>query len=303
MKIANFFVVIMALPSLSLAAEPQQAVVISPVADVWREPTADLSKLTDDKRETQVLFGEKVLIHDSSGPWIRIEAVEQPTFRQHNKWEGYPGWVFRSAVSRAPYTSSWQLSDKRWEFFDKNGGELPLGAKISVSMRSAPLPNLAATRVEIGVDILKTANLLIDVPYVWGGLTPGNPPPSPTASPLEGGEGIKYGVDCSGLVHLSYRVNGMTIPRDAHEQWMKAKPIKRAALQPADLIFSAKADNPKTITHVALYAGDGLIIEAPQTGMAVRKISFKEKYGKALDEVESGDRVGERIVYFGSYLQ
>lgn len=95
----------------------------------------------------------------------------------------------------------------------------------------------------------------------------------------------------------------MTIPRDAHEQWMKAKPIKRAALQPADLIFSAKADNPKTITHVALYAGDGLIIEAPQTGMAVRKISFKEKYGKALDEVESGDRVGERIVYFGSYLQ
>ena len=36
--------------------------------------------------------------------------------------------------------------------------------------------------------------------------------------------------------------------------------------------------------------------------MAVRKISFKEKYGKALDDVESGDRVGRRMVYFGSYL-
>ena len=83
---------------------------------------------------------------------------------------------------------------------------------------------------------------------------------------------------------------------------MKARPIKRAELKPADLIFSAKAENPKKITHVALFAGDGLIIEAPQTGMVVRKITFKEKYGKALDEVESGDRVGDRVIYFGSYL-
>ncbi len=84
---------------------------------------------------------------------------------------------------------------------------------------------------------------------------------------------------------------------------MKAKPIKRDQLKPADLIFSAKADSPKKITHVALYAGDAQIIEAPQTGMVVRKISFKEKYGKDFSEVESGDRVGERVVYFGSFLQ
>jgi hypothetical protein len=46
-----------------------------------------------------------------------------------------------------------------------------------------------------------------------------------------------------------------------------------------------------------------MIIEAPQAGMDVRIISFKEKYGKDLNEVESGDRVGERVVYFGSYLR
>ena len=84
---------------------------------------------------------------------------------------------------------------------------------------------------------------------------------------------------------------------------MKAKAIKRAQLKPADLIFSAKADKPKKITHVAFYAGDGQIIEAPQTGMVVRMISFNEKYGKDLSEVESGDRVDERVVYFGSFLQ
>jgi cell wall-associated NlpC family hydrolase len=114
-------------------------------------------------------------------------------------------------------------------------------------------------------------------------------------------------------------MNGVVIPRDAHEQWMKAKPIRRSELKPADLIFSAKADNPKTITHVAIFVGyesphpplspiggegvvDGLIIEAPQTGMVVRKIPFKEKYDKELSQVESGDQVGERVIYFGSYL-
>jgi len=84
---------------------------------------------------------------------------------------------------------------------------------------------------------------------------------------------------------------------------MKAKPITRAEIKPADLIFSAKADYPKKITHVALYVGDGQIIEAPQTGIVVRKISFKEKYGKEITEVESGDKVGERVIYFGSFLQ
>jgi hypothetical protein len=114
-------------------------------------------------------------------------------------------------------------------------------------------------------------------------------------------------------------VNGITIPRDAHEQWMKARPIKRAELKPGDLIFSAKAEKPKIITHVTIFAGfepphpplspgggegvvDGLLIEAPQTGMVVRKISFKDKYGKALEAVESGDPVGERVLYFGSFL-
>ena len=67
-----------------------------------------------------------------------------------------------------------------------------------------------------------------------------------------------------------------------------------------DLIFSAKEEQPKKITHVAMYVGHGDIIEAPQMGLSVRKISFKEKYGKDLNEVESGDHVGNRYVYFST---
>jgi hypothetical protein len=239
----------------------QEAVVIVPVADVWSEPAADPSKLPDEKRETQVLFGEKVLIHESSGTWTRIEAVEQPEFTHHNKWEGYPGWVMKNAL-----------------------GPPKVVKKVVMSSPQA---------------ILAFAQSAVRTPYLWGGLS-------------------NRGFDCSGLVHRAYREHEMKIPRDSYEQWMKAKPIKRHQLKPADLIFSAKKDNPKKITHVAIFEGyapphpplsregesvvDGWLIEAPQTGMAVRKISFKEKYGKDLSTVESGDTVGDRVIYFGSYL-
>lgn len=234
------------IPALSLAAQPEPAVGVTPVADVWSRPLAAGEKPSDSLRQTQVLFGEKVLIRASSGPWVRIEAVEQPTFRQHHQWEGYPGWMLSGQLGPSLATSG-----KTW------------------------------TSVET---LLRFAESIIGTPYRWGGLD------------------SRKGLDCSGLIHLTYRVNGLTIPRDAHEQWMKAKPIKRKELKPGDLIFSAKAEDPKKITHVALYAGDGQIIEAPQTGLAVRKIFFREKYGKALEEVESTDRVGERVIYFGSYL-
>src|SRR4029077_10085873 len=119
-------------------------------------------------------------------------------------------------------------------------------------------------------------NLLGDL-YIWGGL-----------SPYDETKTVKLtGVDCSGLVHLAYRVNGITVPRDSMEQYMKSEKIRRKDLHQADLVFSAKADKPEKIVHVALYAGDGQFIEAPQTGMVVRQISFKEKFGRDLASVES----------------
>ena len=219
------------------------AVVIAPVVDVWSAPSDDPAQLTDDKRETQLLFQEKVLIHESSGSWVRIEAVLQPEFTHHNHWEGYPGWIQNKFL--------WQ----------------------------------PAKAGDFRASLLDAARQMRGTDYLWGGLSAGK------------------GLDCSGLVHLAYRVNGLQIPRDAHEQWMKAAKIKRAAnLLPGDLVFSAKADNPTHITHVALYAGNGMLVEAPQTGLQVRDISFLEKFGKPLNAVQYGQTVGERVIYFGRYL-
>jgi cell wall-associated NlpC family hydrolase len=242
----KLFVLLLCVSSgVAFAAKPQNAIVVVPIADVWSRPLAPNEGPSDDLRETQVLAGEKVIVHESSGPWARIEAVEQPEFTHHNLWEGYPGWVLKNSLG-------------------------------------PPKSKKKAAKSSSG-DILAFAASVIGTPYLWGGLS-------------------NQGFDCSGLVHLAYRQHEMTIPRDSYEQWMKAKRIPRAQLEKADLIFTAKVKNPKKITHVALYAGDGQIIEAPQTGLEVRKIAFEEKYGVPIDQVESGDIVGERVIYFGSFL-
>jgi len=224
--------------------QPEKAVVSVPVADVWSRVLTPGEKPADELRETQVLSGEMVLIQESSGPWVRIEAIEQPEFTHRNFWEGYPGWMRKDALG-------------------------PIKADLQPPPRGLR-------------DIIAYAKSVVGTPYLWGGLSP-------------------KGFDCSGLVHLAYRQHQMKIPRDAYEQWLKAKHTTRQDLKVGDLIFSAKADNPKKVTHVALYAGNGLIIEAPQTGMVVREIPFKEKYGKDFYSVESGDKVGERVIYFGSF--
>jgi cell wall-associated NlpC family hydrolase len=145
--------------------------------------------------------------------------------------------------------------------------------------------------------ILKLARRMLGTAYLWGGLTAPASPPQPLISPS-----TQFGVDCSALVHLSYRGAGVSVPRDSHEQWMKASALKRSELRPADLIFSAKNSDPKKVTHVTLYAGGEQLVEAPQTGMVVRQISFREKYGADFTAVESGQTVGDRVIYFGRLL-
>jgi cell wall-associated NlpC family hydrolase len=135
--------------------------------------------------------------------------------------------------------------------------------------------------------ILRNAHLFIGDRYYWGGRSPVTPDAT-------------SGVDCSSLVNLAYRAAGVTIPRDAHEQWMRATPV--AALQPADLIFLSEQDHPKRIVHVMMYTGDNEVIEGPGTGAAVRLIAIQERLKKPLDALAPGDVIDGQTVYFGSYL-
>ncbi len=149
---------------------------------------------------------------------------------------------------------------------------------------------LALPLEEIRAKILEAAASHIGNRYLWGGRSLHNPGVKKSAT----------GVDCSGLINWSFRQVGWIVPRDAHEQFMRARSVRPFRLQPADVIFLAKTENPHKIVHVMFYAGNGEIIEAPQSGERVRRMTFQERFGKPLEQFMGGETVGDRIVYFGT---
>lgn len=76
------------------------------------------------------------------------------------------------------------------------------------------------------------------------------------------------GFDCSGLMMAAWASAGVTIPRDTYEQVAALPSIPLSNIQPGDLLFY-DGDG-----HVAMYVGNGMIVDAPQTGMQVEEISM-----------------------------
>jgi cell wall-associated NlpC family hydrolase len=114
--------------------------------------------------------------------------------------------------------------------------------------------------------------------------TPGSVPPAAVGTaPVDIARrylGVKYvfggsdpavGLDCSGLVQLVFRQMGIAVPRTAQQQFDSTARVPREQLQPGDLVFFARtyADPHDWITHVGIYVGDGLQINAPTEGQVV----------------------------------
>jgi hypothetical protein len=93
--------------------------------------------------------------------------------------------------------------------------------------------------------ITEAARKHLGLRYLWGGTSP-------------------YGLDCSGLVHTTYRRAGIVVPRDAHEQWAAAEPVALGEEQPGDLYFFARADG--RVFHVGFVTGPRTMLHAPETG-------------------------------------
>lgn len=292
------------------------ATVIVPVADVRSDPSLASKDQSDAKEETQVLFGEVVEVLETRDGWSRVSVPSQQEFTHHEVWEGYPGWIASVNLSTQTVEATGIIQSRWVSVAQRPKGpslfRLPLGSRVRVIQTAGSWaaidlrdgasgwipflsigPLLPRPRIERQrAAVLDTARKFVGYPYVWGGRSPYD----------NEGRTLLSGVDCSGLVHLALSANGIVFPRDAHEQWMRATPIKRDQLQPGDLVFSGSAKMPTKVTHVAFYRGQGFLLEAPQTGLTVREISFKRKFGKDLRRVESGDAVGERVVYFGRWV-
>lgn len=86
---------------------------------------------------------------------------------------------------------------------------------------------------------LEQAKRLLGAPYLWGGMT-------------------ERGIDCSGLVHISFRAAGRLVPRDADQQEDAGTPVDE--LEPGDLI--SYGDQDAAADHVAFWLGEGRILHA-----------------------------------------
>ncbi|WP_258049832.1 C40 family peptidase [Streptomyces finlayi] len=97
-----------------------------------------------------------------------------------------------------------------------------------------------------GGDAVRYAVRQLGKPYVWGAEGPAS-------------------FDCSGLTSQAWSTAGRPIPRTSQEQWRQLPKVPIRSLRPGDLVVYF----PKA-THVALYIGNGMVVQAPRPGTTVK---------------------------------
>lgn len=113
---------------------------------------------------------------------------------------------------------------------------------------------------DLRTELVNTTRRFLGVPYRWGGEN-------------------SNGFDCSGLTMVSYRLNGLNLPRNSRMQFKAGRWVPKAKLQKGDLVFFATKGGTR-VTHVGMYAGRGQFIHAPRTGKTVRYADLSNSFWK-----------------------
>jgi cell wall-associated NlpC family hydrolase len=123
------------------------------------------------------------------------------------------------------------------------------GAAGATSVPVSDAASISPAQVEA---FLKAALSRVGMPYVWGAAGPRS-------------------FDCSGLVQWSMRQAGIVMPRVAVDQARTGPRVPLSQLAVGDLLFyHTDATAPTYISHVAIYLGHGLMVQAPEPGMNVQ---------------------------------
>ncbi len=304
-----------------LSGHPDAREVAVPVATVWTSPEAprdvdrpavlDLPDVAGwaagldaqarlglhGRTLTQLLLGEPALVLEERDGWSRVAALWQESAGHP---EGYPGWV-RTAHLAAPVDRTsgptafvvtpttrcrtaagtvLELSCGTGLWLDDSTAAAAPGADdLAVLLPGGGHGTLARSDVRLShkeespayspADLLATAGQFLGLRYLWGGTS-------------------AWGLDCSGLVHLTFRAHGRLVPRDASDQAASGRldPVDLDDVAPGDLYFFARPG--EAVYHVGfatrrverdgtrwmLHApeGGGLIEDAPMAADRVEKL-------------------------------
>lgn len=119
-------------------------------------------------------------------------------------------------------------------------------ALAALSGSTSGVPSTGAGSGTTADQVIDEAKKYLGVKYVWGGESPS-------------------GFDCSGLVQYVYKKFGITLPRVSQDQAHSGRAVSAADAKPGDLVFF---HNPAT--HVGIYLGNGMMLDAPNSSSHVR---------------------------------
>jgi peptidoglycan DL-endopeptidase CwlO len=154
---------------------------------------------------------------------------------------------------------------------------LPRGASVDplVTLTTSPSQAGVSSAGAASGETLSTAQLTAMLraaesrqgrPYVWGAAGPS-------------------AFDCSGLVQWSFAQAGVAMPRVAADQARTGPAVPVSQLEPGDLLFyHTDPTAPGYISHVAIYLGHGMMIQAPEPGLDVQVVpaSFGAQFAGAV---------------------
>ena len=177
---------------------------------------------------SQILYGETCEIIKTEGLYSKIKM----------DFDGYEGWVNSSVLKKENSEISKHLVTKNYGVFDLPEGRnlLSLGSEVAFETENFVDNN------NIRESLVESAKKFINVPYLWGGRS-------------------YFGIDCSALVQLVYKIHGIALPRDADKQAElgEARDFVEES-EPGDLAFFE--DETGFISHVGLVLSPFELIHA-----------------------------------------